>query len=491
MNRPIDPSSDPERYFHAFQHSVEAYETAHPHWRFEVLLSLIKWGVKNLRSAIDKKQADGVSWNSPFLELHYPVEWDWKSRNDGDMSYSKQIIGTFTKDNTATPELAADTLAKMLAARFNTLALSFYTNGCWFEIAKKKSTPVLAVEFDMVVRDIEDKKAKAEALEELFTPFSIGSVRVDASVAKLKKRAPLPDKILKELEKGPTIPGVSYDGHVNNRQIWAGLVFEIQSLRVDYDNRRAYYPLTIGLAVSVTPAKWRRQDQQTFWDGFIQSIDDWGRLLIPEDEAKASIILEVNDGLKITRTLVGKEKIEEVKAWLTNLSQTSNKDSEAPDYQKLSQALESSRTPDAKGRSLEKLVSELFKSIAGFHIYRQRVQTETEEIDLIISNGSEDHRLKREEAIILVECKNWSSKCGKNEFVAFKEKIENRKGRCSLGFLVSWNGFADTVTKEMLRGARERLLIVPIDGTQIRSVLRDRKSFEGMILSAWDSAIAI
>jgi len=92
--------------------------------------------------------------------------------------------------------------------------------------------------------------------------------------------------------------------------------------------------------------------------------------------------------------------------------------------------------------------------------------------------------------LILVECKNWSSKCGKNEFVVFRSKMENRGERCSLGFLISWNGFADTITKEMLRGLHERLLIVPLDGKQIQDAVRNG-SFFNLIMSAWNKAIMI
>jgi hypothetical protein len=70
----------------------------------------------------------------------------------------------------------------------------------------------------------------------------------------------------------------------------------------------------------------------------------------------------------------------------------------------------------------------------------------------------------------------------------FKEKIENRKGRCSIGFLVSWNGFKGTVTKEMLRGSHERVLIVPLDGRQIREAVRE-DIFMDCIVKAWEAAI--
>src|SRR5258706_8255160 len=107
------------------------------------------------------------------------------------------------------------------------------------------------------------------------------------------------------------------------------------------------------------------------------------------------------------------------------------------DFKHLLRAHDEAKTPDAKGRALEELVSRLFSTVRGFAVDDKRLRTQTEEIDLVVANGSDDPKLKREEAIILVECKNWSTKCGKNEFIELKGKMENRRGRCSLGFLVS------------------------------------------------------
>lgn len=157
--------------------------------------------------------------------------------------------------------------------------------------------------------------------------------------------------------------------------------------------------------------------------------------------------------------------------------------------QELVEIVEKAKTSDEKGRSLEELVARVFGTIPGLTV-GGRVRTETEEIDITILNGSDDPRFKREEALVLVECKNWSSKCGKNEFVIFKEKLENRKGRCSLGFLVSWNGFKETVTKEMLRSSHERLLVVPMDGAAVREAVRTDKYLD-VIARAWTDAINI
>lgn len=157
---------------------------------------------------------------------------------------------------------------------------------------------------------------------------------------------------------------------------------------------------------------------------------------------------------------------------------------------KLVHSVENSISAHDKGKSLEELIVRLFSESQSFSVNEIRLTTETEEIDVMVLNKSNDPRFRRESAILLVECKNWSGKCDKNEFVLFKEKIENRKSRCSLGFLISWNGFAETVTKEMLRGSREEALIIPLDGSDIKKAVSDNQ-FENILASAWDKAISV
>ena len=150
-------------------------------------------------------------------------------------------------------------------------------------------------------------------------------------------------------------------------------------------------------------------------------------------------------------------------------------------------AVDKGKNTDEKGRSLEELCSRLFESVRGFSV-TGRIRTATEEIDLSILNDSNDPRLRREAALVLAECKNWSGKCGKDEFVIFREKLENRNRRCALGFLISWNGFATTVAKEMLRGSREDFLIVPVTGKDIRTAVREGDFFK-VLMECWDRAV--
>ena len=157
------------------------------------------------------------------------------------------------------------------------------------------------------------------------------------------------------------------------------------------------------------------------------------------------------------------------------------------DLEALVVAVEKASSTDERGRSLEELVSRLFETVPGFKV-TDRIRTATEEIDIAVLNDSDDPRFRRESAILLAECKNWSEKCGKNEFVLFKEKIENRSNRCSIGFLISWNGFKSTVTKEMLRGSRETTLVVPMSGKEIRTAVRDN-SFAEVLAACWERAV--
>lgn len=151
--------------------------------------------------------------------------------------------------------------------------------------------------------------------------------------------------------------------------------------------------------------------------------------------------------------------------------------------------VETATSTDDKGRSLEELASRLFEQVPGFSV-TGRIRTATEEIDISILNDSTDPRLRRESALVLAECKNWSSKCGKDELVLFREKLENRNRRSSLGFLISWNGFASTVTKEMLRGSREEILVVPLSGHDLRAAVISG-DFLKELVACWDKAVTL
>ena len=129
-----------------------------------------------------------------------------------------------------------------------------------------------------------------------------------------------------------------------------------------------------------------------------------------------------------------------------------------------------------KGKYLEELIAKFFAQVNGFEVI-ERKRTKTEEIDLVIKNTSDHHLWRLESPLILVECKNWDSPVGKNEYVVFREKLENRRGRATLGFFVSANGFTKTFYDEDLRNTKSNLLIIPIELKTIIEIIERQKDF--------------
>jgi DNA-binding NarL/FixJ family response regulator len=130
------------------------------------------------------------------------------------------------------------------------------------------------------------------------------------------------------------------------------------------------------------------------------------------------------------------------------------------------------RNTQKKGKALETLLASLIASVEGFIEIDRNINTATEEIDLAFRNANLDPFWQRQGDVILVECKNWKSqRVGKNEFVLFKEKMENRYGRCKLGFLVCTEVFAQTIEKEMLRSSKTDLLVVPVNGRALQELV--------------------
>ena len=145
-------------------------------------------------------------------------------------------------------------------------------------------------------------------------------------------------------------------------------------------------------------------------------------------------------------------------------------------FPELISKVKSAQKIEDKGKYLEELIARFFSEIEGFKII-ERKRTKTEEIDIVIVNNSERNFWKSESNLILIECKNWDKPAGKNEYVAFREKLENRRGRAKLGFFVSTNGFAKTFTLEDMRNSKADLLIVPIDLEQIINIIETSDDF--------------
>jgi hypothetical protein len=159
------------------------------------------------------------------------------------------------------------------------------------------------------LNEIKNKRQRREHFEELVRPFSIGAARIDSNILKLKSGTP----ISKGASNRQTdISDIRFSGDVNGRKFDMGLVFEIYPLIADYDRKKAYHPVVVGLAVlngnarlvrgefvQDTPATWPKSDRKEFWEGLLREMGKLTDQLIPKTESQESVILSVNSTLKI------------------------------------------------------------------------------------------------------------------------------------------------------------------------------------------------
>jgi Holliday junction resolvase-like predicted endonuclease len=377
--------------------------------------------------------------------LHYPVQWDWESPHDGDIVYGKQVLGKFTEENTSDTQMSARTLAKMMACRFNTMALGDLTNGAWFEKRQGAYIPYLPAKLDAEIKRIKGKWKKREAAEEIYRPFWIGTTRIDIPGRESETNAGVPRRVAKRLEAARQrmdIAGISFSGDVNGRKMWSGLIFEIQPLIVDYDARKAFHAVTVGLAfehklvgnsiISITPDNWPRRDQEAFWNEILHGVDKYKERLIPANELISSIILMHNDEILQVQPLHSPSDIKVAKKLLAGF-QTERQRAEVRAKQgkrllHLLQTCDAAETPDEKGRSLENLVAELFRTVPGLKVVDRRRRTQTEEIDLVISHDGNAQGFEHEEEYILVECKTGQKNVGGMNSFSSKKRSTIEEG---------------------------------------------------------------
>jgi hypothetical protein len=126
------------------------------------------------------------------------------------------------------------------------------------------------------------------------------------------------------------------------------------------------------------------------------------------------------------------------------------------------------QTTTEQGRALEDLICYVFGLVPGVEItHRNELNAfETEEIDVALWNNGAADGFGFLPNIVLIECKNWSSRVGSNEVNWFDTKLRNRG--LTFGILVSPLGItgqaadltaAHLVVANALREGR-RLLII-------------------------------
>lgn len=245
---------------------------------------------------------------------------------------------------------------------------------------------------------------------------------------------------------------------------------------MSHDWYRKWWDMPLGMAHHMDMMKrlieFRKNEKNDISEIQMEDEGDWCHLnytIIPEN---VKTIKDVYDyGLSISRWVDEKLFITQNKiSKVINEMATEISTLKMVEIPELIRRIDKVQDNNEKGRILEELMCKIFSCVKGFEII-QRVITATEEIDIVILNKSIEPLWVKESNLILVECKNWSTKCGKNEIVVFKEKLLNRRNRAKIGFFVSWNGFTSKYSKEELRSSQSDILIIPITKDNIYEIL--------------------
>lgn len=110
-------------------------------------------------------------------------------------------------------------------------------------------------------------------------------------------------------------------------------------------------------------------------------------------------------------------------------------------------ALLAATTSHDKGRTLEEVMNALLRLAGVFRRVEPNFANGIEEFDLV--GFAEEPRWHSESQLWLIECKNWSTTVGRNEFDVLVGKMGRRHGACKRGLMVAWGG----VTEPFVRGA--------------------------------------
>ena len=117
-----------------------------------------------------------------------------------------------------------------------------------------------------------------------------------------------------------------------------------------------------------------------------------------------------------------------------------------------------------KGKLLEYLVQDLFRATPGFEYVRTNLSNESEEIDIVVENRSDDPLWRNDGTQYLPgECKNWSSRCDAAEFRNFYGKLTGKYKRARTGFFIAPGGFTSGFFVEKAKRTENEVLVIPID----------------------------
>lgn len=298
---------------------ADAYEKADPDWLGHALLDHLRLGLDNLRHFIEHpEEGEGrVSWDFSFVELTYPVEWDFEGRilpPPGGV-----VFGTFTAEDVVDGKVPDEKVLEVLYETRKLEALSLLTRRVveWREAGKTNADgrPGYILPRDLVAwldettgttstekgvkGPPEAVEARQRLVDHLARPVSVGPFEAEASLADAKLDAPNPEELevlgksetplsaaeltseqwdevdagaaaLEELKKDrPDFPPLTFTFTSDaGEKLEGSVVALVYPLVVDVTARRAWFTLAVGLVFTKgDPRRLSEKDLAEVWRG--------------------------------------------------------------------------------------------------------------------------------------------------------------------------------------------------------------------------------
>lgn len=199
-------------------------------------------------------------------------------------------------------------------------------------------------------------------------------------------------------------------------------------------------------------------------------------------------VLIIGTGLKMTKEKVV-DFIEGTYKVLTQIGNIVNEfraeDKSFESLKKLWNSSLISKDSTKKGKLLEEFLSRLISKDENFIVAERNMRTKSEELDIVIENtGKTQFYSQLRCPLILLECKNWSSKIGSKEIRDFAQKVQNRpRHLCSTGVLVTTSNLTREAVNELLGYRGKDFIIATLERKDIEIILSKKLSFGDVLKS--------
>lgn len=267
-----------------------------PNWRAVSLLDLVAGGLDNLRGYIEDPTEEGVSWESPFVELRYAQEWNFEDFEPGGNALGA-ISARFTAEDVVDGAVPEEKVLDALQAHARLVLLQELTAGLveWRERGKSAPDGRPAYLVPQAVQDYLDQATgttldengvhgtpeavalRGRLVDELARPFRIGATEeMDLDALEYDDEVPpdVAERLGRSLKDLPTLE-VRFDLPGRTR-FTASVVVLVYPLVVNADEKRAYFPVVVGLVFSppdLSPENWSHHERAEFWKALQEALD--------------------------------------------------------------------------------------------------------------------------------------------------------------------------------------------------------------------------